>query len=70
MLVKIQRPLAPRDAEWLVYNEDRSFKAMIAPDDVPKKVKRSTAVSPKSYWDVVVQNTTIIWGERAQDQSW
>jgi hypothetical protein len=71
MLVKIQRPLAPKDAPWLIYNEDRSFEAQIHRDKVPNKVRRSTAVVPKAYWDVVVQNKIIIsWGERARTQTW
>lgn len=31
MIVKVQRPLFPADAPWLIYDERRSFSIMMLP---------------------------------------
>lgn len=49
-IVKIQRPMMPPNAPWLIYSEHHSIYAFMPADEVPAGVRDSVGEVGKVYW--------------------
>ena len=69
MIVKVQRPLNASDdmPMAMVYNKDRTYTVMPPMEDVKHLFPNGEA---KVYCKVKVDDGTIEFGERVEDQNW
>jgi len=51
MIVKVQRPMAPTDGDWLVYDETRKHQWSIAANQVTSAAKRKMGRRIKAYFE-------------------
>jgi hypothetical protein len=71
VIVKVQKPLTPLDAPWLIYSEHHSIYAFVPASGLPKKVVDATSKGyNKSYWYVSREGTDLIFGDAASYQPW
>lgn len=51
MMVKLQRPMVPPDAAWLIYDKNRQFNEFIAVNDIPSSVTAAMRNDLKGYFE-------------------
>lgn len=67
MILKVQMPLYPSDAEALAYDEDRRHEWLLPVTDA---IKEMVAGRPKSFWHATIVRGMPVFGVEAEWQSW
>lgn len=69
-ILKVQRPLNPPDAAWLIYNRDRSITSLIPRSEVPDNIVKMMGNDPKMYVFGELIGGDVYLGNKAKEQSW
>lgn len=71
LIVKLQRPIDPPDAEWLASDESHSFESPIRAKDVPDAIRTAMADDLKGYFEGEIQaDGCVKIRRRVPDQRW
>lgn len=71
LILKLQRPSAPPDAPWLVYDRHRVINQLLAVNEIPSSVPAVMGTDLTAFFVAVLQDDgRIIFGRRVADPGW
>lgn len=70
-IVKVQRPIVPIGADWLIYDKKRKHVTQVPEAIIPRYVKDAMGDDLKGYF-VGAWSSVVGWGlsSRVSDQTW
>jgi len=70
MIVKVQKPMADKNAMWLIRSEDGAFRKLMLPGSMPPVVVKAVGHAPNEYFEATINGKEITFGAEATGQTW
>jgi len=71
LIVKLQHPASPPDAEWIACDESHAFETPIRAQDVPAEIKKAMSGDLKGYFEGEIgADGHVTIKRRIPDQRW